>query len=65
MKQAYSIQEAKELIPFGTTKIYEAINAGDLIVKKYGRKTVILHSDLQTFLTSLPSYEPNKREETK
>lgn len=57
MKCAYSIKETLNLVPFGLTKLYEAINRGELPARKFGRKTIILHNDLTSFLESLPCYE--------
>ena len=38
----------------GRTKLYEAIGAGQLEARKYGKRTLILRDDLRRFLTSLP-----------
>jgi hypothetical protein len=40
--------------PHGRTAIYAAIKEGRLIARKDGRKTIILVSDYQQFLQSLP-----------
>lgn len=41
-------------------KLYEAINSGALKARKNGKRTVILDTDLNNWLTSLPAYEPKK-----
>lgn len=55
-KMAFSIDEAAKLCGLGRTKIYEAINLGDLKAKKYGKRTVILKADLEEFLQRLGNY---------
>lgn len=59
MKSAYTIRETLEQVPFGLTRLYQAINAGDLPAKKYGKRTIILHNDLMNFLENLPEYDAN------
>ncbi len=54
MQLSYSIKEICSLTGIGQTKIYEAINEGNLMAKKYGRRTIILKDDLETFLKNLP-----------
>ena len=51
---AYSIAEASEVAGIGRTSIYEAINSGELIARKNGRRTVILSDDLRRWLQGLP-----------
>ena len=55
-KLAYTIQEAAEAGAGGRSKIYEAINAGELKAKKRGARTVILVDDLDQYLKSLPDF---------
>lgn len=43
----------------GQTKIYEAINQGLLPARKYGRRTLILASDLEAFLKNLEVFPSN------
>jgi hypothetical protein len=56
--------EIKDIIkpkgPHGRTKIYEAIKEGRLIAHKDGRKTIILGSDYDNFLKSLPVLTPGR-----
>jgi len=56
MQLSLSIEEAKKATGFGRTKIYEAINKGLLPAKKYGKRTVILKRDLESFLSNLEAY---------
>ena len=52
---AYSIAETCAVARVGRTSIYEAINRGELIARKRGRRTVILADDLRRWLESLPT----------
>jgi excisionase family DNA binding protein len=52
--EALTILETCEESRIGRTKIYEAINGGQLVARKMGRKTLILRSDLHRFLSELP-----------
>lgn len=51
-----TIPEAVKLTGMSRTAIYEALKRGDLIARKAGRRTLILFSDLEGFLASLPAY---------
>lgn len=57
---AVSIEEAQKISGLGRTKIYELLNAGVLPARKSGKRTLILRTDLDAFLSSLPSYSPHK-----
>ncbi len=54
MTEVHSIPEACELARTGRTSIYQAINAGELVAHKRGRRTLVFASDLQKWLNSLP-----------
>lgn len=54
-REGLSIDEACAIAGIGRTKIYQAINDGHLKARKYGKRTLILRSDLQAFLAALPS----------
>ena len=56
MQITYSIDEARKITGICRTKIYEAINDGLLPAKKFGRRTLILKSDLNKFLKNLDDY---------
>jgi excisionase family DNA binding protein len=56
-RAAYSIAETMALTGLGRDSIYKAIRAGHLPARKLGRRTLILFSDLQTFLETLPTME--------
>ena len=53
-KLAHQINEAAEISGCGRNLIYEEINAGHLVARKLRGRTVILHTDLQAWLASLP-----------
>jgi excisionase family DNA binding protein len=38
------------------TTLYEALKRGDLTARKAGRRTLILFSELEAYLASLPQY---------
>jgi excisionase family DNA binding protein len=52
--RAFRISEVCRATGFGRSTIYLAIAAGDLVARKYGRRTIILDEDLSNFLRSLP-----------
>ena len=51
---AHSVSEACSIACAGRTSIYEAIQCGALRAIKRGRRTLILHADLLSWLQSLP-----------
>ena len=55
MRIAYSIHEAAEATSLGRSTIEEAVAKGQLPARKFGARTLILASDLQRLLESLPS----------
>lgn len=54
-KLAYRIPEACVAIGYKRSKLYEIIKAGHLAIKKDGACTIILRSELERYLESLPS----------
>jgi excisionase family DNA binding protein len=52
-KVPYSIKEAVSVLSLGRTTLYLAIERGDLRPIKVGRRTLLLASDLASFLTKL------------
>lgn len=42
----------------GRTTVFAAIKAGDLVARKYGRRTIVLSGDLAAFLRGLPTTKP-------
>ncbi|MCK5555642.1 MAG: helix-turn-helix domain-containing protein [Alphaproteobacteria bacterium] len=51
-----SIEEVRAATGLGRTKLYEAIGSGALPAKKWGKRTIVLKTDLEAFLASLESY---------
>ncbi len=54
-KLAHSIDESCAIAGVGRTYIYNAIASGDLTARKAGRRTLILHSELEAWLAGLPT----------
>jgi excisionase family DNA binding protein len=55
---AYSVPEAMLALGLCRDSIYKLINSGQLPAKKIGRRTLVLVSDLESFLKALPPIEP-------
>jgi excisionase family DNA binding protein len=53
-KLAYSLKEWCERSNIGLTKTYQLIAAGELKSRRVGRHRIILHSDGEEYLNSLP-----------
>ncbi len=56
MRISLSIEEVQAATGLGRTKIYEAVSSGALPAKKWGKRTLVLKSDLEAFLSSLVPY---------
>lgn len=53
-KMAFSVDEAAMRAGLGRDRIYTAIRDGNLVARKFGRRTLITAEALQQFLDSLP-----------
>jgi excisionase family DNA binding protein len=53
--EGLSISQACAIAGIGRSKLYEAIKDRRLVARKIGARTIILRSDLQQFLASLPT----------
>jgi excisionase family DNA binding protein len=53
-RAAYSVNETLARLGVGRDKLYKLIREKKLIARKCGRKTLILATDLNAFLESLP-----------
>lgn len=62
-KMAFSIAEVQAICGLGRTRLYELIKSNVLLAKKLGKRTLILRSDLDAFLSNLPSYTEQDHEE--
>jgi excisionase family DNA binding protein len=51
---AYSVEEAARIAGIGRNGIYNSINAGQLVARKLGQRTLVLRADLEAFLANLP-----------
>jgi excisionase family DNA binding protein len=56
-RTAYSIAEVMAQSGLGRDSIYKSIREGRLKAKKFGRRTLVLSSDLQRFLEALPALD--------
>lgn len=56
-REGLSIAEACVVAGVGRTMLYEAIAEGRLKCRKFGKRRLILKSDLEDFLVSLPCDE--------
>jgi hypothetical protein len=55
-KLAYTIPDAVRASGISPSALYLAIGRGDLRARKSGARTIILDSDLRSFLRSLPAF---------
>jgi hypothetical protein len=53
----YSPARLAKLTSISRGKIYESLNTGDLVGRKCGNRTVILHGDAIRWLKALPLYK--------
>ena len=52
-----TVREACELLGFGKTSFYRAISEGRLPAKKWGKRTIVMRHDLESFLAGLPDHD--------
>ena len=57
MKKLFTINEAMEATTLGRTSIYSAVNTGELVLKKFGNKSLITAESLEQFIESLPTFD--------
>jgi len=55
IREGLSIAEACAISGIGRTRLYAAIATGDLLARRYGKRRIILRSDLRQFLQNLPT----------
>lgn len=56
-KLAYSVNKLAKITSICRVKIYEELNAGKLVGKKCGERTIILHEDAARWLGELQTYK--------
>jgi len=54
-RRARTYSEVARLTGLERTSIYAAIGVGDLVARKFGHRTAVLASDLDKFLSNLPT----------
>ncbi|MFZ2144589.1 MAG: helix-turn-helix domain-containing protein [Xanthobacteraceae bacterium] len=54
LPRAYRIADVCKATGLGRTSVYEAITSGELVARKWNRRTIVLAADLATFLNNLP-----------
>lgn len=54
---SFTIEQACALTGVGKTKLYEVLDSGELPAKKWGKRTLILKTDLEKFLSKLDAYK--------
>ena len=54
-REGLSVADACTIAGIGRTKLYQAIKERKLKARKLGARTIILRTDLQKFLASLPT----------
>ncbi|MBY5541112.1 helix-turn-helix domain-containing protein [Rhizobium leguminosarum] len=54
-RAALSVDEAKDYINIGRTKLHAEMKSGRLPYRKIGRKTLILKADADAYLEALPT----------
>lgn len=57
-KLAYSIPELAKYTSLCRNGVYDALNSGELIGRKFGNRTIVLRSEAMRWLKSLPKYQP-------
>lgn len=61
---AYRPTEAAEMLGVKRWTVFELIRSGQLEARKLGGATIILHSELERFVSTLPYAGPRGREVT-
>ena len=60
MELAVPIPEAARRAGVGRSSLYEAINRGELPLRKAGRRSLIRIDDLKAWIDALPTATPHK-----
>lgn len=54
---ALTVDEAAFAAKLSRAELYRILHRGDLAAKKQGRRTLILRTDLERFLSALPNFQ--------
>ena len=54
-REGLSIEQACTMAGIGRTRLYQAIGSGELVARRYGKRRIILRTDLRRFLENLPT----------
>jgi excisionase family DNA binding protein len=49
-----SVDEACRLLGIGRSTFYKAVTAGDVKVRKYGKRTLVTQDELKRFVDNMP-----------
>jgi excisionase family DNA binding protein len=60
----YTIAQCCRMAAIGRTKFYELISTGDIPVRKIGKKTLVVASDLHDWIQRLPALKVKAVERT-
>lgn len=60
VKLALSPEQAAEAAGIGRTQLFQLIRSGELKARKCGRRTIILRNELNEWLQSLPTRQPDQ-----
>ena len=55
LERLMSVKDARSYLGIGLTKLYAEVKAGKLQLRKAGRRTVILESEIARYQASLPA----------
>jgi excisionase family DNA binding protein len=53
-KLALTVDEFCELVSIGRTTFYKAVDAGDLRIRKYGRRSFVTQEEAKRFVENMP-----------
>jgi excisionase family DNA binding protein len=56
---AYGVSEAARLLDVSRAHLYRLIHDGTIPARKSGKRTLILHTDLEAHARSLPAFQPS------
>ena len=60
-KIAVTLKEATTLSGIGRSSLYKAFSEGRLVPRKHGKRTLLLVSELQKYVESLPAASADRR----